>query len=66
MEHGQNTLQRVKEALTKSGYGYDGITSAQFIRMNATGQEIHRITFIGEDGNDEGIVFIDSEGKGEF
>lgn len=64
-----DTLDRVKEALTKSGYGTEGILSAHFKGWNDSDEEVHHITF--EDieqtsGIGIGHVYIDKDGKGEF
>ncbi len=61
------TLHRVKEALAKSGYDSEGITTAKFIGWNDSDSEVHRITFIDGEGNYDGDnVYIDKDGKGEF
>lgn len=62
-----DTLQRVKEALEKTGYGHEGILTAKFLGWNDSGSEVHAITFIDEeDGTGLGKVYIDKQGKGEF
>lgn len=65
---GQNTKQRVIEALKKGGYTNTGITSAQFKGMNSSGSEIHRITFLNDDTGKQnsGNVYIDKNGNGDF
>ena len=67
MLKGQNTLKYVIECLGNGGYGAEGIKSAKFSHINATGKEVHVITFRNEDTGkmDKGNVYI-SEHKGDF
>lgn len=66
---GMNTRRRVVEALRNSGYTLTGILSAQF-KGYGNRNEMHRITFHGEDGEvDEGTVYIvvrDGRPYGDF
>lgn len=64
-----DTLQRVRDALDKSGYGHEGILTAKFQGWNESGSEVHIITFVDDDedgGTAFGAVYIDKDGKGEF
>lgn len=62
-----DTLQRVKDALNKAGYGTEGIITARFQGWNDTDQEVHTMTFIDDEGGTAvGAVYIDKDGKGEF
>ena len=63
-----NTLQRVKDALTRSGYGTEGIITAKFQGWNDSDSEVHTITFVddNEGGTGVGAVYIDKQGNGEF
>jgi hypothetical protein len=63
----KSTLEKVKAALIKSGYGPDSILSATYMYINASGSEVYRITYLDDDGKeDSGNVYIDKDGKGEF
>jgi hypothetical protein len=67
-----DTLLRVKAALTRSGYTFeadDDILSAQFLGWNDSDSEVHEITFYSQEGEGEiesGFIYIDKYGKGEF
>jgi hypothetical protein len=62
-----DTLKRVKEALNKTGYGFEGIFRAWFEGWNDIDSEVHTINFIDDEGNKStGRVYIDKDGKGEF
>lgn len=64
-----DTLERVKAALEKSGYGSEEIVTAKFMGWNHTDNEVHAITFLNDDSDghmDSGCVYIDKTGKGEF
>jgi hypothetical protein len=71
--HTYDTLKRVLIALEKSGYvceddtGSRDIHAAVFVGWNEQGDEVHTIWFENGDGREEqGRVYIDAQGKGEF
>lgn len=63
---GMNTLPYVRNALTKAGYGHEGIRSAKYSHNNESGSQVHDITFDHEGGIDKGKVYVDKQGKGDF
>jgi hypothetical protein len=67
---GANTLEHVRRALRKGGYGpaVEGITAAKFDEMTSSGQERHKIFFANRETGkqDSGNVFVNSKGEGAF
>lgn len=68
---GMDTKERVIEALKVSGYECEDIIVATFLNISeATGKEVHKITFENSEGKiEEGLVYVeikDGKLKGEF
>lgn len=65
----QNTLEIVKAALIKGGYGDSiDVQAAKFVEISETGEEIHEIFFNNEDEGtlDSGFVHIDKDGCASY
>lgn len=65
-EVGAPSLNHVRSALEKSGYGHDDIMAAFFAKMTDQGKEMHLIVIRAEGGLDSGHVYIDADGRAEF
>ena len=64
---GQDSTERVQQALEASGYSPEGILSAVFETRNVHHEEVHRVNFYDDNGElDHGHVFIDQAGKAEY